>query len=208
MAETQVKQKKKRYKVVTPIGRLSYPYLATPDQGREYSDDKYKTDILFPKDTFKEEGAKLRKACILCARDFFDNQTMTLKSFKHPIKDGDEKDMTKESNKHYANCYYITAKTDRKPMVLDARRKEMSAEDIAQLKGGDYARVVLSIFGYPHKGGGVSAGLQVVQFAKEGEAFGGDGRQADLALLDDLEVELDSVDDLVDEAESLDDLDM
>ena len=51
---------KNKKSVLTPKGRINYPYLVSPDTGREYSDDAYKLDFLIEKDLFI--GSELEKA--------------------------------------------------------------------------------------------------------------------------------------------------
>lgn len=183
--------------VRTSCGQISFPFFAKPDTGREFSDDRYKLDLLFKKSTWKEEGKELRLAIIREAQRFFEDPD--IKSLgqipKHPIKDGDEKDPEKPASKAYAGCYYIHLKSDYKPTVLKPDGKtEMTAEEIESIKGGDYARCVASVYGYS-KGpnSGVGMGLQLVQFWKEGEAFGGGSKAASMELLSELEIDLDDV---------------
>lgn len=195
-AKATKKEAKKRILVRTPVGQISFPNLVKPDVGREYSDNKYKMDLLFDKATWKEEGKDLRVAVIKTAQEFFGNPKITkLSDFKHPFKDGDDKDPEKASSKAYAGKMYVTLKTEYKPSIMKADGKtEMTEKEVEAIKGGDWARAVVSIYGYSQSGGGITLGLQLVQFWKEGESFGGGSKAASVALLSELQVDLDDVD--------------
>lgn len=181
------KQKIDRVRVVTPIGRLLFPYLAEPDQGRQYSDGKYKVDILFPKETWKEEGAELREQVLAVARAYY-GKPVKFADFKHPFKDGD----TKQQD-YFKGHVYMTAKSQFEPTVVGANKAKFDKERIMKIKGGDYARLVVAIYPYDQSGGGVTCGLDIVQFSHEGEAVSG-GRAASMAMLDELEVDLSDLD--------------
>ena len=189
--------KKKKNLIATPVGRLNFVYLTDPDVGREYSDDKFKVDLLFPKETWKEEGKELKKAVIKTAQAHFGDTGITKLSHlsHHPFKDGDDKNPDSPSSKPYVGHMYITAKSDFKPMVVKPDGKTvMSDEEVAKVKSGDYARLVVAPYGYNQQGGGITLGLNVVQFYKEGEALGGAGNAAAMELLSELEVDLGDVD--------------
>lgn len=185
----KAKKKSERVHVMTPVGRLVYPYLHKPDEGRQYSDGKFKTDIIFPKETWKEEGIHLVKAIVQVGREYFGNPKLQLKDFKNPIKDGDEKSL-----EHYKGHYVITPKSQFKPEIVGPDKQKFTDDRIERIKGGDYARLVVSVFPYEQQGGGVTLGLDVVQFAKEGEALGG-GRTAQIEMLDEISADLADLDD-------------
>lgn len=185
-------KKEKRPWIVTPIGFMNYAHLAKPDLGRQYSDGKYKLDLLFPKDTWKEEGANIRKAVILEARKYFQDDSLTLKDFKHPFKDGDEKDMSQEANKYYKGMIYITPKCsgDYPPGIVGPSKETYSLEDINKMKNGDKVRCVVDAYPYEQQGGGITLGLKTVQFVMPGKPFGVSGQQAAINILDDLPEDL------------------
>lgn len=209
----KVEAKKKVELVITPVGRMNYVWLSKPDTGREYSDEKYKFDLIFNKDKWKEEGKALRVAVIQEARKFFNNPSIkSLSEFRHPFKDGDEKE---SKDGAYKNTIYITVKSKFQPKVLGPDKKELAAPDVEKIKSGDYARAVVAVIPYPHKGGGISLALNVVQFARVGEPIGGGAAAASINLLDELDVDLDNVDldtpedeeaDLPDESDEASDL--
>jgi hypothetical protein len=183
-----VKKVKQRVEIATPIGRINWPFLLKPDVGRQYSDDKYKADIFWLASDFKESGADLKAAVLKVGREFFKDNSLKLSDFKNPFKKGDDK----ENPGPLEGCIYVTAKSNNKPKVLGPKKDEWNDEQIASIKSGDYVRFILSVFPYSQSGGGVSVGLNVVQFAYAGESIGG-GTAASIALLDSINVELDDV---------------
>jgi len=174
---------------VTPIGRINWPFLVEPDLGRQYSDGKFKADIFWDAGEFKEAGKELRQAVLKVGRDFFKDDSLKLTDFKNPFKKGDDK----ENPGALAGTIYMTAKSKNRPTVLGANKTEWDLEKIRSLKSGDHVRFVVSVFPYSQSGGGVSVGLNAVQFAYEGESIGG-GSAASVALLDEIKVELDDID--------------
>lgn len=176
-----------RVRVVTPTGRIVFPYLAEPDSGRQYSDGKYKVDILFPKSSWKEDGAELREQVLGVAQAYY-GKKVKFADFKHPFKDGD----TKQQD-YFKGHVYITAKSQFAPTVVGPDKSVFDKERIMKIKGGDYARLVVVVYPYDQSGGGVTLGLDIVQFSHEGEALSG-GRAASMAMLDELEVDLSDLD--------------
>lgn len=63
--------------------------------------------------------------------------------------------------------------TDGKPGVIDQLKNPLTAAD-GKPYSGCYVNATVSFFGY--KQGGISAGVQVVQFARDGDAFSGAGK--------------------------------
>lgn len=182
------KEKAVPVRVVTPVGMLSYPYLVEPNDRGNYPDGKYKTDIIFDAETWETQGKALRKAVLQVARNYFGDATLKLSDFANPFKDGN----AKAGKKEYNGCIYLTAKSDFQPTVVGPNTKPMPEERINKIKGGDFARLVVNIYPYAQQGGGVTVGLEVVQFSHEGEPLG-EGRAASLELLDELEAELEDL---------------
>lgn len=195
-ANTVDSGKRKAPLIKTAVGRLNFVYLAKPDSGREYSNDKYKVDLLFSKEKWQDDDCKqMRVAAIMEARHFFKNDKIkSISEFKSPFKDGDEKDMDKESSKPYKGHWYITINSNFKPKVLGPDKQPMSDTEVEAIKSGDYARAVCAVVGFKQKGGGITFAMNVLQFARVGEAIGGGASAASMELLDELEIDLEDVD--------------
>lgn len=188
-------KKKKKVSVTTPVGILSYPHLLEADSGRQYSDDKKKTDLLIPEAEWKTDPAakKLREAVLICGRKLLKDPDATLSDFKNPFQRTNKLGEKYSDNERTKNCVVIRAKTEFDPWIVDAGKEELDDEAIKKIKGGDYARLVVNVYSYTQQGGGVTLGLQGVQYIKSGEALGG-GYQAQIDELDEIEIEADDID--------------
>jgi hypothetical protein len=181
----------------TPFGRLSFPYLDKPDVGRTYSNGKYKSDLFISKqDMNSPEGKQMVEAVLKVAREYFQNPSITLQQFKHPFKDVDA--MAEESRLKLPEAVrtghiLIRCNSKNQPPVLGPDKKELTAEEVSKVKGGDWARFVVGAFPYHQQGGGVTFGLNVVQFKQKGEAFG-QGVATSINMLDEIEVTPDDLD--------------
>jgi hypothetical protein len=188
--------KKPRITLWTPPLQFSYPYFVNPDQGRQYSDNKYKSDGLITKAIFKEKGKALQDAVLSVGKEYF-GETFKLKNskFKTPFKDTDTDD--KIENEAMKNCIMIRAKSDKAPLFIGPRKGSdgkfvhLTPQQIANLKGGDWGLLNITVFPYDQQGGGVTFGLNAVQFWKEGEGFG-QGRSKLLETAEELEAEVET----------------
>ena len=155
--------------VTTGKVRLSYAHLFEP-----YAFDgqaaKYSVAVLVPKDD-KATLARIRKA-IDAAKETGRPKKWGGKipaKLELPLRDGDEE----RDDEAYAGCYFLNAKSETPPAVVDYPDCNPITDRYA-VQSGDYARVSLSFFPY-NKGGnnGVGCGLNNVQFLCKGEALGG-----------------------------------
>lgn len=223
-------KKKKDFNPIlaTPVGRCNYINLKEPDTGRQYSDNKFKLDLLFDMETWKNDAAakalraevlKVAKKAIkkgvitkLCGEfegkdpKSVDLKTLKLTHFANPFKKGDDKDMSNENYHCYKNTIFITPKKKAElvekfgreyPIVVGPDKKDWSLDEVAKIKSGDHVRCSVSVYPYPHKdGGGVTFGLELVQFVKAGEPFFTGGvKAASMSVIGELEVELEDIDD-------------
>lgn len=211
MAKAVVKkEKRENVKIVTPIGMVSFPYLAKPDTGRKESSNKYSVEIFIPKAAWQKQGKELVEKLLGFARVYFDDPKLKkLSQFKNFITDMDTQ---KDIKDYQVGTIRIRAKagslhsgeTDQKPTVIGAIRNPdtekfdvWTDEQIAKIKGGDFGRIIGNLYGYTQQGGGISLALDFFQFQKEGKAIG-QGKMKAIEDLDELEVEVDSADEMVD----------
>jgi hypothetical protein len=204
--KAEEKESKKYPRVVTPEGRISFPYLAAPDTGREYSDDKYKADLLIDKEVWKSSphAKKLKAAVIKVAQQTWPSKGIeTLEDFKHPFKNTDSIRNCPENMK---NCILIKAKSNFAPIIVGPRKNEdgdfedLSEKAVKAIKGGDWGRFSVAVVPYTQSGGGVTLCLNVVQFKQEGEPLG-EGRSKSLENLDEFEVDVDDLEESEEEEE-------
>lgn len=185
-------EKKADNVVVTPIGFISYPYLAKSDTGRPNSSNKYGAQLFISVDEFKRTGKALAEA-ILAQGAILKGRPVGFGEFKHTLKMVDQ--MTPEEKAKLPESVrsgYIrigTAST-RMPIVKGpVANTVLSIEEIARISGGDECRFVVAAYTYKQQGGGVALGLNCVQFKGKGPVAFGSG-QTGVDLLGDLEVTL------------------
>lgn len=181
-------------------GRFSFPSLVTPDTGREFSDNKFKTDLVIQKAVFKEKNRAIIDAVLKVGKEQFGEKFKLAANskFRNPFKDSDtDEKITIDSMK---DSIIVRAKSKNRPVFIsgrkgaDGRFAELNEEQIKNIKGGDWGKILVSVFAYTQAPGGVSFGLQAVQFGGVGEAFG-QGKTRILESAEEMETELDDVDD-------------
>lgn len=154
-------------KIITPVGRASFPNLMKPKLNQMSGKSEYSVDILFDK-----------KTDISVLKDLVDRTikekwgTKTPKVLKNPIKDGDGvKNNGEPHGPEYHGHFFITIKNTRKPGVVDAQNQDILTEE--EIYGGCFIRASVNAFAYDRSGNrGVSLSLNNVQKVKDGEAFG------------------------------------
>ncbi len=97
-----------------------------------------------------------------------------LEASKKSVRDGDLR-VNKEGGVYdgYAGNWYVTAKTATRPTTLGANKAPVSEAD-GVIYSGCYVNVSLELYANTDaKRKGVFAGLKGVQFARDGDSFGG-----------------------------------
>jgi hypothetical protein len=214
MAKT-VAKKEEYVTVYSPLGILSYPYLTKPDTGRKESSNKYSAEIYVAKSTWVKEGKQMVDDVLKVARKFFNNPKLKLSEFKGPFTDMDNATDSKgkkiEPEEWQKGTIRIRAKAgaEYKPTVIGPRKDPetdkfpvLTDEQVSNIKGGDYVRLIGTVYGYSQQGGGIAIGLNFVQFGKEGKALG-QGKMAQIKDLGEIEVEVDAPEEMVDTEETL-----
>lgn len=181
-----MKKADNKVSVLSPVGIINFPYLITADSGRPMSDNKWKMDFYISKDKFKTDGKPLVDAVLQVARAYFGKPTISLKDFKNPFVDTDTLTNVDARLKGHVR---LRVKSTFKPLVVGPGKEELSEDAIKNIKGGDLCRFVGVAYPYSQQGGGVTIGLNVVQFVRSGDALGG-GASAMLSLIDEIEVPL------------------
>ncbi len=168
--------------IVTPIGRVSFPHLSKPDEGRQYSDGKFKATLLLPKKGV--DLGPLKTAALKVAQKSWPSKVKTLDDFVHPFRDGDLKDA-----EGYKGSVFITCKSKRRPRMVGKMKEDVDGD---MFYGGCKARFIVTAMTYMQAGKpGVTFLLDVVQFAGDGEKLGGGGGAS-----------VDSLDEINDEGEN------
>ncbi len=140
----------------TTEGVANYAWLNKPDQGNEFSDNKYKVTVAWNKD---DEMVSKLQAIVADAgkREFGDTLPG---NFNNPLKDGDAGDKEQFKGKVYA-----TFKSTRRPGQVDAKNFELP-EDVI-IMGGDKIRVAAAAKAYNGAQKGVSFYLDMVKLIEK-----------------------------------------
>ena len=150
--------------------RLSYVHLAEP-QSFNGGKAKYSTVAMIPKtDTVTVAAVNACiKAAYLKGETILKNKGILppLSAIRSPLRDGD---IERPDDPAYAGCWFINAKSDKQPDVVDTNTDPM---DAAEVYSGCYARVAMNFYAYNTNGNrGISAGLNGLQFVRDGEPLG------------------------------------
>lgn len=183
-------------KVITGEVRLGYVHLFEPyayDAGQE---PKYSCLILIPKSD-KKTLAKIKAA----HEAAIEQGIRTKWAGKRPknlgftLRDGDE-DQPGDGGEEFEGCYWMNVSCRTKPGIVGRDAEPIT--DSTEVYSGCYARVSINLFPYSASGNnGVSAGLNNVQFMRDGESMGGRSRAED---------DFDALDDDADDEGAYDDL--
>jgi hypothetical protein len=101
--------------------------------------------------------------------------------FSMPLRDGDKE---RVGRPEFAGCYFMTAKSKTRPQVVDVHRQPLTDE--RDIYSGCYGYVSVNFYPFSQQGNmGISAGLNNVMKAKDGEYLGGrSSAEADFAGVD------------------------
>lgn len=178
--------------------RLSYPYLLTLRKREENGVVKlsHEAVLLYPKGppligkTNAGQPLDVAAECARIATEHWGEKAAQMikdEIIKNPFKDGDTKDglnqKTGERNPGYASHKFIRVSSgkDRPPQCfggqLGADGKLVKLVDPAALYPGCYVHAVVNAYTWENAlgGRGISFGVNMVQFAKDGERIGGTG---------------------------------
>lgn len=163
-------------KMITPIGRLSFPYVFEKAKSMEEGKEgKYEITLLIPK---SEDISELRKELERIGKEAFGAKFLGLEKLKSPpIRDGDDKGEGDPAFNHWI----IRGKSSQRPLVVDALKNRVDSKDA--IYGGAYGRLNITPASYsvPTQWG-VTLYLNAVQKVRDGERFGGGGISAEEAF--------------------------
>ena len=156
-------------KFVTPEIVCSFPSLFEPS---DYGDKpKYQLSIPIP---YAEEAAlkEINQCIINAAVNKWGEKAKAQvgKSIEVVVRDFSEK--YEEDDPVYANTKFFTAKSDKRPGIVDNKLKPIMDED--EIYAGCIVRAAVTFYAYEFKGKkGVAAGLNNVMKVRDGEPLGG-----------------------------------
>lgn len=179
-------------------GRLSYAHIWEPWSNDEKIDKKYQTVLLIPKDDQKSHDAVMKAIEQAKTEGIASKWGGKLpKKLMIPIKDGDDSD-----NESFHGYWYLNAKANRAPAVLDVTKNPITDQE--KVYSGCWAVLNLNAFPYVATGNnGVSLGLNAVLKTYDDARLGGDGNS--VADFDHIEL---PVSDIVASPDQVDDDDL
>ena len=184
-------------KVHLDVVRLSFPVLWTPRSFQPGQPPKFQaTFLLDPSDKAHAKAIKqIKKEAKRIALEAFGEVPKGLKKCFGLAKDHDKK---KEYD-GYDGMFYLATANERRPTLVDKKRKALDEVDgPGLLYAGAFVNTVITLWTQDHPvgGKGINANLRIVQFVKNGEAFGAGPASADDELKDvDIEDDDDDADD-------------
>ena len=152
-------EKKKNTGIMLKNVRLNYPCLFKYEEYKGVSQEKYGAIFLISKDDQKNVSLITNEI-----KKYLSNNNIP--SDRICLRDGDEKEP-----KEYHNHYYVHARTTRRPTLLTPDRQPIIKED-DPFYSGCYVNALINIYQTKDKQR-ICAGLQGVQFYKDGESFAG-----------------------------------
>ena len=175
-------------KVRTGKVRLSYAHLFE----KYDKSDKYQCQLLIPKSD-KASLAVIKEAIEAAKAEGKEKLWggKIPKNYLGPLNDGD---VMEEPREAYEGVYYLNAKSNRKPQVVDIDRDAILDPD--EVYSGCYVRATIVFFPYANEGKGVGVLLNNVQKLEEGDPLGGGTSSAEDDFDDDDE-EIDDDDELM-----------
>ena len=172
MATTQ----NKNVTVILTNVRLSFPQVFEPRAAQPTDKPRYGASFLIDKSDKKNLEA-VRKAMDEVAKAYWPKGAP--KKTEYCLRDAGDKDY---AGYEEGNFYVSAARAEKqgRPLVVDRNKAPLTEAD-QKIYGGCYVNAKISIYAMEHKTGGpmVNAALEVVQFVRDGEPFGGGRTTAD-----------------------------
>lgn len=153
-------------KVITGTVRFSYLNVFKKSE----LEDKYSVTLLIPKSD-KKTVADIKKAIEEAKKEGIKDKWKGKepRDLWMPLRDGDEEKA--DEHPEYAGMYFLKAKSDSKPILLDEYKDEIVDE--TELYSGCWGRANISLFAFDNNMKGIAAGLNALQKKRDDEAFGG-----------------------------------
>ena len=195
-------------KIFLDVVRLSFPVLITPQSFAKGQAPKFQsTFLLDPSDKAHAKMIKeIKKQYKLVVAEAFGEGTKipANKRCFGLAKNHDKK----KDYVGYEDMFYIATSNDTRPTLAGKKRERLDDDDVRTLLyAGAYVNTVVTLWTQDHEvgGKGVNANLRIIQFVKNGEAFGRGPASADEELKDvDIEDDDDDANDDWDDEEDLD----
>ena len=157
------------FRVVTGTVRFSYLTVFKPKPFSDGGAEKYSVVLLIPKDD-KKTLSKIRKAIDSAMQEGIKDKWKGKKpaNLWNPLRDGDEEKA--DEHLEYAGMYFLTAKSDRKPILLDEYKDEILDE--SELYSGCWGQANIDFYPYDNTTKGVAVALNALRKKRDDTPFG------------------------------------
>ena len=156
-------------RIITQPCRSSYMFV---NESREDDDGNqvYSTQVIISKKD-KVTLGKMNKAIELAAQKKF-GAKVKLGQLKLPLRDADEEE---RDGAEYKGCYFLNAKSFRKPGAVDRSNNKIIGEECNEmLYSGAHFRFSLTFYGFESRGSkGVAVALNNIMFHKHDDRLDG-----------------------------------
>lgn len=165
MAKDEIK--KVSTKVVTGKVRMSYVHVFEPNpEDAEIDAGKYSVSLIIPKSdtqTINKINAAIKAAKEAGKTSKWGGKIPA--KLDTPLRDGD---IDREDDPTYEDCYFINAKSDKAPGVVDKHMNPILDAD--EFYSGCYGRASITFYAYDKSGNkGIGCGLNNLQKLADGE---------------------------------------
>lgn len=166
--------------------RLSFPALHKPTVPRGYDDSKPKYGANFLMDPKDENNRAAIKQCNAEIKRLITEAWGTQPPKMKPIDCFGKGEIftsktTKKPYAGYEGMYCISAKSDRRPLLLDKKKTPLTPEEAEKLLyAGCYVTAIVRFWVQDNQyGEAIRCSLEGVKFVRDGEAFGSGGASTD-----------------------------
>lgn len=159
-------------KVITGEVRFGFVHVFEKASIGEGSKEKYSVQLIIDKGdttTLAAIEAAVKEAAQQGATGKFNSGGKVPTELKLPLRDGEAK---YPDNPVYKNKWFINASTDNKPQIVDADLNPIMSKE--QFYSGCFGRASVNFYPFNSNGNrGVAAGLNNLQFLRDGEHLAG-----------------------------------
>ena len=156
-------------RVVTGNVRLSYLNVFKARGFHEGDPEKFSAVLLIPKKdkkTLDKIRIAIKEATEAGMEKYWSGKKPA--NLWNPLRDGDDE---KPDSPEYAGMYFLTAKSDNRPILLDSDREELL--DPTEMYSGCWGKANISFFPFDNRMKGVGVGLNAIMKTKDDTPFGG-----------------------------------
>ena len=167
-------------KVVTGKVRLSFVSVFKRKPKNDGTEGKYELQVLVPKSdkaTVKKIKAAIEEATQQGIDKYKSWGGKAPKGFMNPLHDGDADDEDLEKYPEREGMYYLNARSDKKPGIVDRDCNEILDPD--EVYSGCWGRVSVNFYPFDNQSRGVGVGLNNVQKLKDDTRLGGSAASAE-----------------------------